>query len=281
MKGKGKAPQQEDESDSDRYYEDALSDDILNSIDLTQSLDTLTICNSESLPVPQSSNPQLIASSQTPAASTSAIQARVMSTSRECHGRSLCCASPRASVPSSPMPRYYQEHTSSNAIRHSPNVTPSAQASTSTTTRTHSRPTTGSRLPTLQSDGKKCWQVKNNYLLQQNIDRSVPRGATCIHVSGFAHCNHKSYGTYGAAAKAWVGAVRENTVGFSFVELYWAVTVGVQTGVYRDRTEAIMVSGGRRDVMAYLTAFDDIHAAHAYFVQEHMAGRIVTLVASS
>lgn len=38
-----------------------------------------------------------------------------------------------------------------------------------------------------------------------------------------------------------------------------------------------MASGGRSAVMAYLAAFDDIHAANAHFVKEHMAGRIVTL----
>lgn len=56
-----------------------------------------------------------------------------------------------------------------------------------------------------------------------------------MHVSGFMHCRHKSYTIYDKAVDAWVKAVRENTVGFLSVELSWAVTIGVQTGVYRNR----------------------------------------------
>jgi hypothetical protein len=46
----------------------------------------------------------------------------------------------------------------------------------------------------------------------------------------------------------------------------------------RQRYQALMASGGRREVLVHLTAFDDGNAANAYFVHEHMAGRIITLV---
>ena len=43
------------------------------------------------------------------------------------------------------------------------------------------------------------------------------------------------------------------------------------------RRKAITAMGGRNEGYAYLTAFYDINAANAYFVEEYMEGRITIL----
>ncbi|KAF8344673.1 hypothetical protein F5887DRAFT_1075282 [Amanita rubescens] len=113
----------------------------------------------------------------------------------------------------------------------------------------------------------------------------MSRVITERHISGFSHANfQKVVGGHSDAVTVWKDSVKKGLVGSPVegnherrAEIHWVVTVGVNTGVFNSRRKALTAIGGRNEAFAYLTAFYDINAANAYFVEEYMEGHITIL----